>query len=110
MQVEPCEIPFAGVPEILVGNGFKPFPTMYAATSLPRALTRARMRVPLRRIRSNSWHAREMVNGPEYTADGRFSTACKTITFFPTDREEVLFPFSQILDAMPQLKRVIFLK
>jgi hypothetical protein len=51
-----------------------------------------------------------MVNGPEYTADGRFSTACKTITFFPTDREEVLFPFSQILDAMPQLKRVIFLK
>ena len=29
MQVEPCEIPFAGAPEILVGNGFKPFPTMY---------------------------------------------------------------------------------
>jgi hypothetical protein len=37
MQVEPCEIPFAGAPEILVGNGFKPFPTMYAATSLSRA-------------------------------------------------------------------------
>ncbi|MBP1697671.1 MAG: hypothetical protein H6Q41_2859 [Deltaproteobacteria bacterium] len=25
-------------------NGFKPFPTMYAAISLPRALTRGRMR------------------------------------------------------------------
>jgi len=27
MQVEPCEIPFAGLPKSFVGNGFKPFPT-----------------------------------------------------------------------------------
>jgi hypothetical protein len=44
------------------------------------------------------------------TADGRFSTACKTITFFPTDMEEGLFPFSQIFNAMPHPKRVTFLK
>jgi hypothetical protein len=42
------------------------------------------------------------------TADGRFSTACKTITFFPAGMEEVLSPFSQILNAMPHPKRVIF--
>jgi hypothetical protein len=32
----------------------------------------------------------------------------KTITFFPADMEEVLSPFSQILNAMPHPKRVIF--
>jgi len=31
--------------------------------------------VPLRRIRSNSWHAREKVSGPDNAADGRFSAA-----------------------------------
>jgi hypothetical protein len=29
--------PDARLPKSFVGNGFKPFPTMYAATSLPRA-------------------------------------------------------------------------
>jgi hypothetical protein len=50
MQVEPSEIPFTGALEVL--------------------------RVASRRIRSNSWHAREMVSGPEHAADGRFSAAC----------------------------------
>jgi hypothetical protein len=40
IQVEPCEIPFAGAPEILPGERFKTVPythRMYAAISLPRA-------------------------------------------------------------------------
>jgi len=52
--------------------------------SFPRLIKNAQMqgckapevlRVASRRIRSNSWHARETVSGPEYAADGRFSTA-----------------------------------
>ena len=31
--------------------------------------------VPLRQVRSNSWHAREKVSGPDNAADGRFSAA-----------------------------------
>jgi hypothetical protein len=31
--------------------------------------------VPLRRVRSNSWHAREKVSGLDNTADERFSAA-----------------------------------
>ena len=45
MQVEVFEIPFAGAPEIPCRERIYAFPTvMYAATSLPRALTRGRMR------------------------------------------------------------------
>ncbi len=31
----------------------------------------------MRRVRSNSWHAREKVSGPKNEADGLFSAACK---------------------------------
>jgi hypothetical protein len=45
MQVELCEIPPAGAPEIPRRERIYAFPTvMYAATSLPRALTRGGMR------------------------------------------------------------------
>jgi len=37
MQVESSKSRLEGFPKSFVGNGFKPFPTAYAATSLPRA-------------------------------------------------------------------------
>ena len=37
MQVEPCEIPFAGAPEILCRERFQTVPYVYVAISLPRA-------------------------------------------------------------------------
>jgi hypothetical protein len=39
---------------------------------------------------------------------GVFQQPVKPLPFFPTDMEEVLSPFSQILNAMPHPKRVIF--
>jgi len=54
MQVEPCEIPHAGAPEILRRERFETVPYF--------------------------WHAREKVSGPDNPAkrgtDGRFSAAC----------------------------------
>ncbi len=43
-QVESSKSRLRGLPKSFVGNGFKPFPTAYAARSLPRALIRGRMR------------------------------------------------------------------
>jgi len=58
------KIPITGVvSKFFVGNVFKPFLTTCAAISLSRARYGKDEGVPLRRIRSNSWHARETVNG-----------------------------------------------
>jgi len=43
-------------------------------------LDTGRMRVASRRIRSNSWHARETVSGPEDAADGLFQQAASGVT------------------------------
>ena len=51
MLVEPCEIPFAGAPEILRREGIYAFPTMYAATT----------------------------KGEGNDADGRFSATCEDL-------------------------------